>query len=809
MTLHDAPFVRDGSESDELNDVLDAVAAGRRPPADSLPPTLVATVRLVHRLSDERVAPRLHHAESERIWEDLMQAHTASPASPAFPFLAPGNYPHDAPHSAIPEAQARHREARLRLLGGASAANTLQVPVGIGRRRNGTLRQGWNRHGWPIVELLGVAALIIGLVSVMVGGLNGGDQSGGRPAVIPPLANVGTATPDTGSNGVAALPDPGQTGVMPGPGPAGNPELVWRVPIQDVTSDLFVSDGTIVRARFSDQIPADFPATINPWTIEALSARAGTPIWESTIEASGVQIGGIWQGTIVLVATGEYGPIRIGNEQIGEQGQGFVLGMDLMSGALQWSTRVTDDSAVPASVFSPTLANDHLFVSTSQGQLYSINPTFGAIDWSAAIGDQTVRQAALQSFSKPAVEDNVVVVYSWATGSAYAFDTVSGRQNWEFELSADPAEGYSRISINGPVMTGGSVYFTSADYGSANSTGAQSLIAVSAKSGKLTWTTELDSIDLSTGSRPYGVGQPYIAGDHVLVSIAGADGFGLTAFSTETGDQVWKHSFGDSLFSQLSIVDDTAYVARVEGELTGIDTQTGDELWSLKTGGELRRAPYVVDGTVYQAGQDGQLYALGDAGSAGATPGAAANISGLASCDVAPRAPASDVFAKAAKQTPAATLVEPAPLAGSDGTTSDFLMPATIAWDDLPVGSPADADVATAIQQTVDGVTTCTRAGDQAQVAAYYTDDFFSRPYNLNAGGPVGGYFTSSEIPVMSGDLRVLDDGRVGMIATEGLISREIGQNEARLYIFAEQPDGQWLIDEDVIVNNSGEAPQG
>ncbi len=792
MMPHDHHVAPSDHEADELNRFLDTLVAGNASPTHDLPPTLATSARHVHRFADEHATPRLSPTESDRLWEDLMQTHTAPDAIP-FPFPGPFRRPM-AVESGLAEplgASARHREARLRLVGSASTAAPAPSTPTIGTRRDLGPRRRWVRHGWPIVELLGVAALIIGLVSVIIGGFGGDD--GSRPAVIP-MAGVGIATPEQRSDEVATLPDPGQTGVMPGPGIDGNPELIWRVPIEDVTSDLFVSDGTLVRSHFSSEIPADFPATTNPWTIEALSARAGTPIWKTEIEASGVQIGGVWQGTIVLVASGEYGPIRVGNEEIGDQGQGFGIGLDLATGAVQWSTRVTDDSAVPASVYSPTLANDQLFVPTSQGMLYSVNPTSGSISWSTAIGDQSVRQAVLQSFSRPAVADDIVTVYSWATGSAYAFDTSSGKQQWEIELSVDPAEGYSRTSIAGPVMAGGSVYFTSADYDSENSTGAQSLIAVEAESGAMRWTTDLAPIDLTTGSRPYGVGQPYVAGDHLLVSIADDDGFGLTAFSVETGEQVWQSSFGDSLFSLLSIADDTAYVARVSGALTGIDIQTGDELWSVETGGELHSAPYIVDGMVYQAGQDGQLYALGEGGTEVATPGASTAISGLASCDVEPRAAPEEVFATAADRTPAATLAE---------------SESTIAWTDLPVGAPADADVATAIQQTVSGITTCTRTGDPAQVAAFYTDDFFSRPYNLNAEGAVNGYFTTSEIPVMSGDLRMMDDGRVGMIATEGLISRQIGQNQATLYLFAEQPDGQWLIDEVVIVNNSGEAPQG
>ncbi len=811
MNIQDVSRKPNDREADDLNTFLDGLATGDRTPSAILDPALAASAHHINDFSDAHVAPQLSQTESERLWEDLMQTHTLSPA---IPFPGPiGRSPSTDANSTRPaDADARHREARLRLIGSAASAPAAPLSPTLGTR-GGSVRRRWVRHGWPIVELVGAAALIIGLVSIIMSGLGG--DNGGRPAFVP-MAGVGTATPAAGLDEAAALPDAGQTGVMPGPGIDGNPEPVWRVPIQDHTGDLFASDGTIIRSRFSSELPADFPNTDNPWTIEALSARAGTPMWETEIESSGIQIAGVWQGTIVFVASSQSGAVRVGNEQIGEPGQGFVVGMDLATGTMLWSTLVSDDSVAPVSIFSPTLANDQIFVPTSQGRLYSLDASMGSINWTATIVDEAATQAAIQSISRPAVEGDVVSVYSSASNSVVALDANTGEQRWALQVNDPPVLGTpvagievileSAPSVIGPAIANGRVFVS---IGSYSGDAAQSLMAIDLATGTELWTTQLGSIDITDPNRQRGVSQPYVTADAVIVSIGGSDGNSLIAISPETGEQVWEHRLSDGQSSQMSIVEETGYVARNDGTLSGIDLQTGDELWSVDTGGALHAAPYVVDGMLYQAADDGQLYALGEGGMADTTPGASSDISGLPACDIEPRAPASEVFAMAADQTPAATLVEPAPLVAPDGTTSDFLMPATLVWDEVPVGSPADADVATAIQQTVDGITTCTRTGDQAQVAAYYTDDYFSRPYILGLAEFSDRYFPSTEIPVMSGDLRVLDDGRVGMIATEGLISREIGQNQATLYIFTEQPDGRWLIDEVVIVNNSGRAPQG
>ena len=740
-----------------------------------------------------------------------MRTHTVPHA---LPFPGPFQANPTADTSDHPTATDRHRAARLRLVGSvgtAGSADALPAPT-LGTHRDPSPRRRWARHGWPIVELLGVAALIIGLVSVIMGGLDGND--GGRPAVIP-MAGVGTATPEPGSDEVAALPDPGQTGVMPGPGIDGDPELIWRVPIEDVTSDLFVSDGTVVRAHFSDEIPADFPNTTNPWTIDALSARAGTPIWSTEVDASGVQIGGIWQRTIVVVASGEYGPIRIGDEEIGDGGQGLVVGLDLATGAVQWSRSLVNEVSGPPALTVPTISNGIAYVPTTLGPMYSVDITDGSINWTATIDDLPLDQLDGASFSRPAVSNGVVSAYSMATGKVYALDAGTGKPIWSTRVAdplietpiGTPTDGLYTTndvpSVSTPAIADDTLYLSLGWY---TGDAAQSLMAIDVESGTELWTTDLGSIDLSDVNRQRGVSQPYVTDDAVIVSIGGSDGNRLIASATGTGDQLWELPLSDEQSSAMSIVGDTGYVGGADGTLTAVDLAIGEETWSLELGGAASRAPFVIDGVIYQASEDDQLYAIGGSGSSEATPGASTNISGLASCDVEPRAPASELFAMAAEQTPVSTLVEPV----SVGTEPDqFLTAPTIAWDDLPVGTPADAEVATAIQQTVDGISTCTRAGDQAQVAAYYSDDFFSRPYNQGVAKFSDNYFPSSEIPVMSGDLRVLDDGRVGMIATEGLISREIGQNQATLYIFAEQPDDQWLIDEVVIVNNNGLAPQG
>ncbi|HEV2528533.1 MAG TPA: PQQ-binding-like beta-propeller repeat protein [Thermomicrobiales bacterium] len=781
-----------------------------------LDPALAETARQVH-ATVNAAQPRLRPMDKHHIWEDLMRSHASLGAGTPRPAATTTLSPPSMTATRPPSAAAR-------ALGAGSAGSAGSAPTGLGSSRpvvphRTTPASRWLRRGWPAIELLGAAALIIGIVAVIIGA-----TGGNRPAPTQ-FAGVGVgtaeATPAAETTTVATLPDPGNTGVMPGPGPVGQPELIWRVPIAQGGPVLAVGEDMVIHSLFPEEPLAE---DRGPWTIEARTARAGTVAWDVELTADTIAITGIWEETVLVSTSTALEPLRFGSETIGEAGEAHVLGLDAANGDLRWSVALADASILGTWINGPVVtAAGTGYATTSRGSIVALDLHSGSIQWSADVRTDGAVTSSDQQIGIPAVADGIVTTFSLTTGHLYALDAGSGDRLWDRQVIdfIDPPEGLPAdiqpapaATLGGPAMVADRLYYTTSAYGDPDGEGEQSLVALDATTGEPTWEIELDPIDLTNWERPYGVSQPYVSGNVVAV-MTGSQGT-VTGYSALDGALLWEAPLDGVFGAQISIVGETMYLARSDGHLTAIVSTDGTELWSVGLGGSLGGAPFVVNEVIYQVGGTGLLFAIGGDGTTSAvnaTLSAGTNISGQATCDVEPR-PAPSVPGVGSESsissidevgTPGATLAE-SDLLGPNEPLN--LMQPTLAWPEIPVGTPADAETIAAIEQTVDGMTVCGRSGDLNLVAAHFTDDYFRRPFVVRTT-TFGNALPSSEIPVMSGDVRMLDDGRAAMVVTEGLIQREIGQNEARLWVFAEQPDGQWLVDEVIILNDSGEAPQG
>lgn len=100
-------------------------------------------------------------------------------------------------------------------------------------------------------------------------------------------------------------------------------------------------------------------------------------------------------------------------------------------------------------------------------------------------------------------------------------------------------------------------------------------------------------------------------------------------------------------------------------------------------------------------------------------------------------------------------------------------------------------------------MTGCDRVGNGRYLAAFYTDDYFLRPWVVRDLAFNGYEFWSAptantDVASVAANTRVLPDGRVALIEASPALP-EYGF----LFIFVEQ-DGQWLIDEREEINPDG-----
>ena len=93
--------------------------------------------------------------------------------------------------------------------------------------------------------------------------------------------------------------------------------------------------------------------------------------------------------------------------------------------------------------------------------------------------------------------------------------------------------------------------------------------------------------------------------------------------------------------------------------------------------------------------------------------------------------------------------------------------PHGILFDDFPDGDPTPPEVTDAIQVAIAEMAACSRPGYEAQLAAYYSDDYFLRRPDL---APVGYLGLSEATPTMYTEpfesATVLEDGRIAMLFT-------------------------------------------
>ncbi len=158
----------------------------------------------------------------------------------------------------------------------------------------------------------------------------------------------------------------------------------------------------------------------------------------------------------------------------------------------------------------------------------------------------------------------------------YAIDAVTGETAWTTTIGE-----FGGGSV--PTVVGGTIYI---------GTQSGSVIAVSADDGRRLWLFEANTDD-----RGNGVMCSVTVQDELLYF---GDGAGIVyAVSTE-GRERWRFETGGAIGrSTPAVIDGTAYVGSMDGNLFALDAITGEERWTKTLGDAVFCSPAVADGTVF------------------------------------------------------------------------------------------------------------------------------------------------------------------------------------------------------------------
>jgi outer membrane protein assembly factor BamB len=251
----------------------------------------------------------------------------------------------------------------------------------------------------------------------------------------------------------------------------------------------------------------------------------------------------------------------------GHNGTENVLSPATVSGMdLDWSFATGPTSS------SPAVANGMVYVGSNDNNVYALDATTGALQWSFATGNGVS--------SSPAVANGVVYVGS-ADNNVYALDAATGALQWSFATGGDV--------YSSPAVANGVVYVGSVD---------NNLYAIGAATGFQLWY-------LITGGPVNS--SPAVADG--VVYVGSSDG-NVYALDHAAGGEQWRFAATGGVNSSPAVANGVLYVGSAE-IVYAIDVATGVELWSYLTGGTGASSPAVANGVVYVGSVYRNIYAFG------------------------------------------------------------------------------------------------------------------------------------------------------------------------------------------------------
>lgn len=328
-----------------------------------------------------------------------------------------------------------------------------------------------------------------------------------------------------------AFGGPAHTGEHPGPGPAGDPRLRWKVSTAgEIFSSPVVVDNVVYvgsksgfllaldaetgreRWRFdlgnyiirgSAAVVDGMVYVVGGYDVFALDADSGQPRWRLPIKLAGPSSPAVVDGMLYVASQ-----------------EGELYAVEVETGALAWHYKA--DGLVFS---SPAVAGGMVFIANDTGDLFALEVGTGRLRWKLT-GLGAV-------YGSPAVGDGTVLVSS-LTGFLVAVDAATGTERWRFTAGGSPT----------PAVVEGVVYAAAGESG---------LVALDLESGEPRWT-------FATGAPV--TSSPTLANDVVYV----ASGPILHAISLE-GESVWRYPTREVVSASPAVAGGLVFVASQDGNL--------------------------------------------------------------------------------------------------------------------------------------------------------------------------------------------------------------------------------------------------
>ncbi|MCB0411946.1 MAG: PQQ-binding-like beta-propeller repeat protein [Bdellovibrionales bacterium] len=245
------------------------------------------------------------------------------------------------------------------------------------------------------------------------------------------------------------------------------------------------------------------------------------------------------------------------------------------TGHLQWTLPLTNGVEGGGQ-----LLGDKLFLSSSDGYIYSVNALTGEILWKYPL--------RAEGLSEPTVSGGKVYVLA-GNNILHSLDANTGKLVWTYNRQE-----VSSLSIRGgstPTIDGNQLYVGFSD---------GYLVSLNKATGSLNWETLINrnqrfrDVDAS----------PVVYKDRILVP--SYDG-GLYCLDKKDGKVLWSRDEGG--FSRVIVEQDRLFYGSSNNEVFALDANSGQTLWSFKVHG-LPTQPQFYRGLILVGDSSGPVYAL-------------------------------------------------------------------------------------------------------------------------------------------------------------------------------------------------------
>lgn len=315
-------------------------------------------------------------------------------------------------------------------------------------------------------------------------------------------------------------------------------------------------------------------------TVRAFDGQSGAQLWASQTPTDKGNTAALYGGGIA------YDSGRI----IATNGLGYVAALDERTGGIVWQVR-------PGGPLrgAPSVGNGAIYVISQDNQIYSLNESNGATNWSKAA---SLEIAGVFGSASPAVGQGTVIA-GFSSGELNAYRYENGQQVWSDTLQRTSI----RTSVSSlsdvdadPVIDNGQVF--------AVGQGGR-MVALDLITGQRLWELNIAGIDT-----------PWLAGDWLFVI---TDDSKLLCISRQNGHIRWinqlpqflkpKAKKGEIEYSGPVLAGGRLIVTGANGALIFVDPATGAFQGQTRLPGAASLPPVVANSTMYVYDDRGQLHA--------------------------------------------------------------------------------------------------------------------------------------------------------------------------------------------------------